>query len=187
MLTCGVDIAARAEEKNCGLALIDGARLRAIDEPADDLLWLGAIDGTSLPAVAAVVKDMRRRGAEAGGVTFALERQFTARDPSMTEKLIGSRLRFEIVAEIHGIPVELYYPNVWQTILRQLGEDAPRKATKPGKPKEGKKPVAPRMIIDTKPAARMLCERLYPGVKLTKDQCDALLQARYAAWQRRTT
>lgn len=186
MLICGVDIAATKGGSNCGLALIDGSRLLALDQPADDLLWLGAIDGTSLAAVAAVVKDMRRRGAEHGGVTFALERQFTARDPSMTEKLIGSRLRFEIVAEIHGVPFECYYPNVWQTILRQLGDDAPRKSTKPGKPKEGKKPTAPRQIIDTKPAARMLCERLYPGVKLTKDQCDAVLQARYAAWQRRT-
>ena len=184
MLICGVDIAARKDEHNCGLALIDGARLRARDEPADDLLWLGAIDGTSLAAVAAVVKDLRARSGKRG-LLLALERQFTSLDPSMTEKLIGSRLRFEIVAEINGVPFELNYPATWQKILGVLGDDVPKKSTKPKKAKPGEKQREPRMIRDTKAAARLLCSRLYPGVALTGDQCDALLQARYSAWQRR--
>ena len=184
MLICGVDIAARKGGHNCGLALIDGARLRALDEPADDLLWLGAIDGTSLAAVAAVVKDLRARAA-GQGLLLALERQYTKLDPSMTEKLIGSRLRFEIVAEINGVPFELNHASTWQTILKVLGPDTPMKLTKPKKAEPGKKQLAPRPIRDTKAAARLLCSRLYPGIALTGDQCDALLQARYSAWQRR--
>ena len=46
MLVLGVDIAARKDgTKNCGLALIDGARLAALDAPGDDLIWTQAIDG----------------------------------------------------------------------------------------------------------------------------------------------
>jgi hypothetical protein len=208
MLILGVDIAARADgKKNCGLALIDASRLTALDAPGDDLIWTRAIDGTDLRTVAAVIAEVKAHGAalpagamldSPAGAMLALERQFVGMDPGMTEKLVGTRVRFETVAAIRGVPFELFYPATWQTILKVLGEDLPTKLSKPKKPKapkvkKGQPPPepapakAPRLIRDTKAAARLLVSRLYPGVKMGPDECDAVLIARYAGWQRRAS
>lgn len=194
MLILGIDIAARKNGHNCGLALINAAKIVALDQPADDLIWTRTIDGTDLRAVAAAVA-----GAQALGAGLAIERQFTARvspDPATVEKLIGSRLRFEVVAEIRGVAFELVYPATWQTILKILGEDTPTKLSKPRKPKAPKvkkgqpapepAPAKPaRQIRDTKAAARLLVSRLYPGAVMGPDECDAVLLARHVGWQRR--
>lgn len=187
-LYLGVDIAARKGRDNCGLALIDASKIVELAQPSNDLIWVRAIDGTDLRAVAAVVSEAATLGAR-----LILERQFVMRaggDPGTTEKLIGTRVRFETVAQIRGVPFDLCYPSVWQTILALLGDKMPLKAAKSRKPKgkaQTELPVkAPRMIKDTKAAARILCARLYPGVELTGDQCDALLMVRHQAWQRGT-
>jgi hypothetical protein len=189
VLVLGVDIAARKGGHNCGLGLIDAELLTALERPCDDLLWTRSIDGTSLSSVAAVVAQLAELGAQRGRpVLLVLERQFLKLDPGTFEKLIASRVRFEVVAEVRRVPCETMGASTWQTILDLLGSDCPKK---PAKPRKGAaKPqqellAAPRMIRDTKAAARMLCDRLYPAAKLTKDECDAVLMARFAAWRRR--
>ncbi len=208
MLVLGVDIAARKDgTKNCGLALIDGARLTALDAPGDDLIWTQAIDGCDLAAVASAIGEVKAHGGaligpcglKPAGAMLAIERQFpgtfSGAGPGTIEKLIGSRVRFETVATIRGVAFELVYPASWQTILALLGEDVPKKLSKPRKapaPKRKKgapapevEPAAPKMIRDTKAAARLLVSRLYPGAVMGPDECDALLLARFVAWRRR--
>ena len=206
MLVLGVDIAARKDgTKNCGLALIDGARLTALDAPGDDLIWTQAIDGCDLAEVARVIGEAKVLGAYAAddrprGVMLAIERQFpgtfSGAGPGTIEKLIGSRVRFETVATIRGVAFELVYPASWQTILSLLGEDVPKKLSKPRKEKAPKRKkgapapevepaAAPKWIRDTKAAARLLVSRLYPGAVMGPDECDALLLARFVAWRRR--
>lgn len=209
MLVLGVDIAARKDgTKNCGLALIDGARLTALDAPGDDLIWTRAIDGRDLAAVASAIGEVKAHGGaligpcgiKPAGAMLAIERQFpgtfSGAGPGTIEKLIGSRVRFETVATIRGVAFELVYPASWQTILSLLGEGVPKKLSKPRKapaPKRKKgapapevEPAAAKMIRDTKAAARMLVSRLYPGAVMGPDECDALLLARFAAWRLRT-
>lgn len=211
MLVLGVDIAARKGGKNCGLALIDASRLTSLAAPSDDLIWTRAIDGTDLGAVAAVVAEVKAygdtlimettNGYRPAGAMLALERQYVGMDPAMTEKLITSRVRFEVVAHIRRVPFELYNPMTWQTLLTELlGVDYPLKVAKPRKVKALKRgaparpaqpelpdvPAKMRMIKDTKAAARLLVSRLYPGTTMGPDECDALCLARYAAWKLRT-
>jgi hypothetical protein len=192
MLVLGVDIAARKDgTKNCGLALIDAARLTALDAPGDDLIWTRAIDGCDLAAVASAIGEVKAAGAALAGAMLAIERQFAGMDPAMTDKLISSRTRFETVAAIRGVPFETIYPASWQTILKLLGEETPMKKSKPRAPKVKRgepPPAAPevKMIRDTKAAARLLVSRLYPGAVMGPDECDALLIARFAAWRLRS-
>jgi hypothetical protein len=200
MLVLGVDIAARKDgTKNCGLALIDAARLTALGEPGDDLIWTRAIDGCDLAAVASAIGEVKAAGAaliggsgvRPAGAMLAIERQFAGMDPAMTDKLISSRTRFETVAAIRGVPFETIYPASWQTILKLLGEETPVKRSKPRAPKVKRgetPPAAPEaeMIRDTKAAARLLVSRLYPGAVMGPDECDALLIARFAAWRLRS-
>lgn len=212
MLILGVDIAARKGGSNCGLALIDPRRIADWFKPAGDLLWARCIDGTDIRAIASVVAEARDTGAmtiggtpenpRPEGIMLAIERQFIGVNPSIAEKLIAARIRFETIAQIRGVPFEIVYPQTWQAmVVEQLGEDAPTKVRKPPKPKAPKrgakvavKPVQPelagvpakvKMGPDTKAAARLLCSRLYPSVELTGDECDALLLARFLAWRGR--
>jgi hypothetical protein len=187
MLVLGVDIAARKGGSNCGLALIDASKIVALDQPSDDLLWTCSIDGTDLAAIVQVVTAARDQGA-----TLVLEEQFISVDPSAVEKLIGTRVRFETVAQIRGVPFVRCNPATWQVILKLLGADCPMKVSKPRKPKRTRAQkaapaqqvlvAAPKMVRDTKAAARMLCSRLYPSAELTKDECDAVLMARQKGW-----
>lgn len=196
----GVDIAARKGASNCGAVMIDISKIVALDEPADDFLWAGVLDGTSLAEIASVVG--RALAAQA---LLLLERQFpgvrSGAAVGDVEKLIGSRVRFETVAQIRGVPCELVYPATWQAkMYALLGADCPMKVSKPRKPKQTKaqKQAAkaapkqqdlvkapPKMIKDSKAAARLLAARLYPGLELTPDQCDAIVMARVMGWERR--
>ena len=210
MLLLSVDIAARKGGSNCGVVLIDPLKIVALGEPSDDLIWVRGIDGTDLAAIASVIGEAKAYGGalvresehgepKPAGCMMVLERQFTARmspDPSAVEKLISARVRFETVATIRGMPWLSCYPSEWQAVLLELlGADYPMKVLKPRKPKvpktkRGQAPTpapaqqtlvaAPKMIRDTKAAARLLCSRLYPNVELTGDQCDALMMARHA-------
>jgi hypothetical protein len=196
MLVLGVDIAARKDgTKNCGLALIDAARLTALGEPGDDLLWTRAIDGCDLAAVASAIGEVKVLG-KPRGVMLAIERQFpgtfSGAGAGSIEKLISSRTRFETIAAIRGVPFETIYPASWQTILKLLGEETPVKLSKPRAPKVKRgepPPAAPeaKMIRDTKAAARLLVSRLYPGAVMGPDECDALLIARFAGWRLRSS
>jgi len=205
VLVLGVDIAARKGGSNCGLALIDPRRIADWSKPADDLIWARCIDGTDVRAIAAVVSEVRDIGAMtiggttahpvAEGILLGIERQFIGVNPSIAEKLIAARIRFETIAQIRGVPFEIVYPKTWQAMVTEmLGEETPTKIRKPPKPK-APKPVQPelagvpakvKMGPDTKAAARLLCSRLYPGVELTGDECDALLLARFVARARRS-
>lgn len=208
MLVLGVDIAARKNGHNCGLALIDASKIVALGQPGDDLIWTRTIDGTDLRAVAAAVAEVKAYGEaligseqllRPAGAMLAIERQFTARvspDPATVDKLIESRVQFTTICKIRGVAFELVYPASWQTILALLGDDAPKKLSKPRKakapkPKKGAPPVeapapAPaKMIRDTKAAARLLVSRLYPGAVMGPDECDAILLARFAGWRAR--
>jgi len=197
MHVLSVDIAARKGRMNCGLALIDPSKLVELGEPADDLVWTRTIDATELATISRTLAGVR---AELGApFLLALERQFSARvspDPTAVEKLMRTRIQFETVAEIRGIACELVYPATWRTILNVLGDEVPMKISKPRKPpqpkgKRGAPPPAPepeklgRNVRDFQAGARLLAERLYPEIELTKDQCDALLLARHVGWQRR--
>jgi hypothetical protein len=197
MHVLSVDIAARKGRMNCGLALIDPSKLVELGEPADDLVWTRTIDATELATISRTLAGVR---AELGApFLLALERQFSARvspDPTAVEKLMRTRIQFETVAEIRGIACELVYPATWRTILNVLGDGVPMKISKPRKPpkpkgKRGAPPPAPepekpgRNVRDFQAGARLLAERLYPGIELTKDQCDALLLARHVGWHRR--
>lgn len=207
MLWLGVDIAARKNGHNCGLALLDAAKIVALDQPGDDLIWTRTIDGTDLRAVAAAVAEVKAYGdaligscgTRPAGARLAIERQFTARvspDPATVDKLIESRVQFTTICKIRGVGYELVYPASWQTILALLGEDVPMKLSKPRKvkapkakkgapPVETPPPAPAKMIRDTKAAARMLVSRLYPGAVMGPDECDALLLARQQAWKAR--
>lgn len=201
MHVLSVDIAASKGRMNCGLALIDPSKLVELGEPADDLVWTRTIDATDLATISRTLAGVR---AEVGGpFLLALERQFSARvspDPTAVEKLMRTRIQFETVAEIRGITCELVYPATWRTILNVLGDEVPMKVSKPRKPPKPKAkrrpgmeaalpvpepPMPGRNVRDFQAGSRMLAERLYPGLKLTKDQCDALLLARHVGWKRR--
>jgi hypothetical protein len=198
MHVLSVDIAACKGRMNCGLALIDPSKLVALGEPAKDLIWTRTIDATELATISRTLAGVR---AELGcDFLLALERQFSARvspDPTAVEKLMRTRIQFETVAEIRGLECELVYPATWRTILNVLGDEVPMKVSKPRKPpkpkaKRGAPPAVPepvkpgRNVRDFQAGARLLAERLYPGLELTKDQCDALLLARHVGWQRRS-
>lgn len=206
MLVLGVDIAARKGGSNCGIALLDAAKLAVLDQPADDLLWARSIDGTDLAAIVGVLADAKAVDAAAdkpAGLLVVLEGQFAARvspDPSAVEKLISARVRFETICTIRRMAWEVLLASSWQAeMLPLLGEAMPTKAHRPRKPKMTRaqaaaaaaKPTqqvlvaAPKMVRDTKAAARLLCSRLYPNAELTGDECDAVLMARCAAWRRR--
>lgn len=191
MKILSVDIAARKDGRNCGLTMIDGSKIDVLDKPTGDLLWARSIDGTDLAEIALAVGQ-----AKAEGALLVLERQYVARigpDPGMVEKLIGSRVRFETVATIRGVPFELVYPSQWQVILALLGADLPKKPARKKTTKGSKPPAqvelvtAPKMIRDTKAAARLLVSRLYPGAELTQDECDSVLMGRQVVWRRRAS
>jgi hypothetical protein len=209
MLILGWDIAARKGSLNCGLALINDSFLTSLDEPCGDLVWTRTIDGTDLRAIGAVIAEVKAMGASTAdpsnwpspaGAMLAIERQFpgtfSGAGQASIEKLIEARSMVQTVARIRSVPYETYYPASWQVILKLLGEDLPTKMSKPRKPKapkvkRGQPPPepaaakAPRQIRDTKAAARLLVSRLYPGVEMGPDECDAVLIARHAGWQRR--
>ncbi len=195
----GVDIAARKGAHNCGAVLLDVSKITALDQPADDFLWAGVLDGTNLAEIAAVVS--RALSAQA---LLLLERQFpgvrSGAGVGDIEKLIGSRVRFETVAQIRSVTYELVYPATWQAkMYALLGADCPMKVSKPRKPKQTKAQKqaakaapaqqdlvkAPKMIKDSKAASRLLAARLYPDRELTPDQCDAIVMARVMGWERR--
>ena len=198
MHTLSIDIAARKGRMNCGVALQDPLQLEALDEPASDLIWTRSIDATELRTIAALIAEVHAE--LKAPFLLVLERQFADRaspNPDVQEKLLRTRMRFEVVAEIRGVATSLVWPASWQKILKILGDETPTKLSRVRKPKVAKAkkgaPIvepppakAPRAIRDTKAAAALLAARLYPGAELGPDECDAVLMGRYEGWQRRT-
>ena len=162
-----IDPGAYKGKATCGAVVLDAVPL-VFDASPGEIVRAWSFDGTDLAAVGRVVREAKNEGAR-----IVIERQFPGRNkgnPLDIEKVIETRVKFETLAAICGVPCELVYPATWQTILSLI----------PLTPEVGKiSKRTKRLIPDTKKRAAALVRLIYPGVKLGPHERDAAAMGRW--------